>query len=272
MDAPRRDPYSPAAMTTPTPMPRPAATPALPRLPASLAWRPGPTLLFVGMLLTLLAIGLVVRSTVPPRPAGLPDDPAVADARSMLAAGLPIPTDGYFLVSALAGESPPVAPEAIPLERLAAARGRLREAQSRHPADPRLVVAVAHVDLAAGRFEVAARAYRAALRSAAGYDEARLGLAVTLALQAEQEAEPIRARAKRLAALGQLANIARTAEPSDDAVFGAALVNRLRLLRAVGRHDEAARTAARALAAGLPEPWADRVRAFVRAAEPVRPA
>lgn len=271
MDAPGPLAYSAAAMTTPSPMPRSPGGRA-PRLPASLAWRPGPTLLFVAMLLTLLAIGIAAKHSKPARPSGLPDDPGVADARSMLAGGLPIPTPDYFLVTTLAGASPAVSPDSVPIGRLVAARGRLRDAELRHPGDPRLTVAIAHVDLAAGRFAAAERAYRAALRSASGYDEARLGLAVALALRSEQEAEPIRVRARRLAALGQLANIGHADAPGDDPMLGAAVVNRLLLLHAVGRRDEAARVAAKALASGLAEPWADRVRAIVRATEPARPA
>lgn len=227
-----------------------------PRLPDSLSWRPGPTLAFLAMLAGLLVVGLVVRGWKSERPAGLPDDPAVADARAMLVDGLTIPSRELALVTAIAGAAREGAGDSLPLDRLAAARGRLREAAARHPGDARLVAAIAHLDLAAGRLELAERAYRSVLRGAPAYGEARLALGVALALQAAQGLEPIRARARRLAAIGQFANIAR-----DDPAWGAAVANRVALLRAVGRGHEAGRVASDAIRDGLAEPWAARVRA-----------
>lgn len=267
MDAPGAVAYPRAVMPLPLPILHSHSSAAGPRLPASLAWRPGPTWIFVGMLLGLLMLGVIVQNSEPPRPAGLPDDVAVDEARAMLADGLPIPTREFFLVTTLAGVAPPVSPDSLPLGRLAAARARLLEAARRHPGDPRLTTSLAHVDLAAGRLAVAERSYYSVLRSSPGYGEARLGLAVTLALRAEEEVAPIRVRARRLAAIGQVANVER-----GDPAYGAAVVDRLLLLRLVGREAEAQRVAAEALAAGLDEQWAERVRAFVRAAGATPPA
>ena len=237
----------------------PASTDAAPATPdprrSPLAWRIGATVAFGTMLAGLLALGLWARFAPVRRPLGLPDDPEVRAAREMLAGGLPLAVPDLAMETTLAGGVRRVDSEAVPLDRLAAARARLAAAAARRPGDVRVTAALAHVALAALRFEEAERLYREALDGAPHFGEARLGLGVALASRAAISAEDDRRRALALEAIGQFANV----DPADPA-YGAALYDRALMLGRVGRRGEAEQALAAELRARPDGAWASRYR------------
>ena len=219
-------------------------------------WPPGPVLLFAAVLALFAAVGLAGLWVHSPRPSGLPDDPAVAVARQLLAPGLPIGASPLRFGSALAGElSPDLPPGDDDETRLAAAERALAAAQLRHPGDPRLRAAFAHLDLACARLERAERRYREVLDRWPRYGEARLGLAVTLALAAAgAPGDESMARRLRLEALAQLAAV-----EADDPWYRVALYDRVVLLEHVGRSQEARRWAKRYLEVEPGSEWSKRL-------------
>ncbi|NOT35309.1 MAG: tetratricopeptide repeat protein [Candidatus Eisenbacteria bacterium] len=220
-------------------------------------WRPGPTLLFMALLGLLLSVGLVVALSPRERPIGLPDDPDTRAARELVHENLPIPPRGLVLETAIAGESPVAELDSLKQQRLAAAHGRLRRAARLHPRDVRVSLALAHLELAAGRYQRAAREYRAIVARSPHYGEARLGLGVALALQAGAPMDELHARQQLMQALGQFANVT-----PDDPAYAAASFDRVRLLAQVGREREAREVLARALAVAPTPRWTARYRAL----------
>jgi tetratricopeptide (TPR) repeat protein len=216
--------------------------------------------MFVAVLLVFLAAGLGSRWFKSVRPRGLPDDPAVRAAQALLK-DVPPATSGPLrfrceLVGAGA-EEPPGARSRRELGAAEAARVAMAEqwllaARRRQPRDIRLRCAVAHLDLAAQRFERAEREYRETLDRAPRYGEARLGLGVTLALAAATGGDRSRARRLRLEAIAQLAAV-----EADDPSYLPALYDRALLLRQVGRREEAVLWARRYLARDPTGRWAE---------------
>lgn len=229
-----------------------------PQLPAALRWSIGPTLLFMGMLVALLAMGLWARWAPVSRPGGLPDDPDVTAARELIGGEMPLASRGLYLVTAFAGECRTTAPESLPFGPLTAAHARLVAAARRHPGDPRLLATLTHLELACLRLEKAERDYRALLEREPHDGESRLGLGIALALRADwagagAATEP--ARTLALEALAQFTNVDR-----DDPAHWAAVYDRAVMLSVVGRRREAATALADALSEGPPPPWGDRYR------------
>ncbi len=204
-----------------------------------LQWRVLSVMSFVGILVGL-AVVAAMSQFVPPRiVTGLPDD-ADLRAAALLTHGRTLLDAGPLrLHSEMLGDG---ATDGVfaPLERLRATRALalVERAQSRHGWDARVWAAAGALELVHGDSRAAEHDYRAALDRAPHYGEARLGLGATLALRAALEPGPFRPRALQLAAIAQFAAV-----PRRDPVFELALWNRARLLRQVGRGDEARRTA-----------------------------
>jgi tetratricopeptide (TPR) repeat protein len=220
---------------------------------SSLAWLRSATLLFATLLLGLLALGLWGWLAPVERPHGLPVDRDVAAAQELLTGGLPLALPDLVLATTLAGESRWTPPDSLPIARLAAARNRLSRAAGRHPNDPRLMVSIAHLELAGLRTDRAVEHYRETLDRAPHYGEARLGLGVALTARSLVDPDPERGRVRALEALGQFANV----DPADPA-HAAALYNRALLLTRVGRTGEGVRLLEGELAARPTGPWAER--------------
>jgi len=242
---------SPATMSQPAPTIAPVT-----EIERRLHWR----VLAVGGFLALMATLAVIAAVsvlVPARiVAGLPDDADVAAASAILHARLPMRAGALRFHSALAGEAPPGAVFGAGEARLAERAALLLErAHTRHRGDPRLEVALAHLDLARQRYALAERRYRAVTDRGVDSPEARLGLGVTLALQADAERDPLRARALRLEAIAQLVAV----DPRD-AAFEPALYDRALLLDGADRRSEALRVAREYAARDSVSPWAARLR------------
>lgn len=214
-------------------------------------------------LMVLLAVVAAVSVLTPPRlVAGLPDDAEVTAARAILLTRLPMRTGALRFRSALAGEAPPGAVFGDREARLAERAALLLErARTRHRGDPRLEVALAHLDLARQRHALAERRYRAVTDRGVDSPEARLGLGVTLALQADAETDPERVRALRLEAIAQFAAV----DPRDSTIEPA-LYDRTLLLARVGRQPEALRVMREYAARDSVSPWAGRLRQALRVA------
>lgn len=240
-----------SAMTDPATTVAPIA-----ELERRLHWRVLAIGVFVA-LMVMLAVVAAVSVLVPPRlVAGLPDDVDVAAARAILHARLPLRTGALRFRSTLAGEAPPGAVFGAGEARLAERAARLLErARTRHRGDPRIEVALAHLDLARQRHLLAGQRYRAVTDRGVDSPEARLGLGVALALQADAETDPERVRALRLEAIAQFAAV----DPRDSTIEPA-LYDRALLLDLVGRRPEALRVMREYAARDSVSPWAGRLR------------
>jgi tetratricopeptide (TPR) repeat protein len=209
------------------------------------------------LLILILAVMAAVSVLIPARlVAGLPDDPEVTTATALLHSRLPMRAGVLRFRSALTGEAPPGAVFDAEAERLIERAARsLARARARHRGDPRLAVALAHLDLARQRYALAEHRYRAVTDRGVDSPEARLGLGVALARQADAERDALRARALRLEALAQLVAV----DPRD-AAFEPALYDRALLLAAIGRRAEALRVAGKYAARDSVSPWTERLR------------
>lgn len=248
---------------------RPATPPPLART----GWSPQAIASFGVILAGLTTVGVVGLTHRGAPPPGLPDDPAVNAARAALGGPLVVDAGGLRFESSLgswggggeldsrrgttadtlaagAGTAPPDRGA-----RLALAAERLAEARARHPLDPRLDCLLGHVELAAQRLERAERRYRAALRFAPHYGEARLGLGVTLARRAEIEGDEREARTLALEAIAQLAAVEER-----DRFHLAALHDRAVVTARVGRHAEARRLAERYAELDPASAWSESLR------------
>lgn len=233
----------------------------------SRAWRPGgptPTMGFVAALTLLAGVG-VGHMVAPERSLeGIPDDPNLARARRLMSGRLPNAGGGLRFQTALAGEAVVADPGA---GALAQAEEWARAALARRPDDLRIQCAVAAFDLARQRYERAERRYRALCDRVPGYGEARLGLGVALARQAEATGEQARARRLTLAAVAQFAAVS-----PEDPVYLAALYDRALLLRRAGREAEARRWAREYVARDPGSAWARSLTAGDAEDRPVRGA
>ncbi len=208
-------------------------------------------------LMVMLAVIAAVSVMVPPRlVAGLPDDADVTAAIGLVHSRLLMRAGTLRFRSSLAGEAPPGATFGLVETRLAEQAALLLErARTRHRGDPRLEVALAHLDLARQRHVLAGRRYRAVTDRGVDSPEARLGLGVTLAIQADAESDPMRARMLRLEAIAQFAAV----DPRDSTIEPA-LYDRALLLDQVGRRPEALRVMHEYAARDSVSPWAGRLR------------
>lgn len=207
--------------------------------PKRQAWSSASLILFGLILVGLLGVGWCEFMQQPKLVQGLPDDPAIHAATTLLGGPLDVPAgDLRFTTSldSLADES--TLPAFPNLSTVGQAEHWVREAQRRHRWDPRIECLLGHLDLARRRYESASRHYATAVGRASRYGEARLGYGVTLALQAETEGNERRARALELRAIGQLAAV-----DAADPFFLPALYDRALLLVRVGRPKEAAAAA-----------------------------
>ena len=214
-------------------------------------------------LMVMLAVIAAVSVLVPPRlVAGLPDDADATAASALLHARLPMRAGALRFRSTLTGEAPPGAVFGAGEARLAERAARLLErAHARRRGDPRLEVALAHLDLARQRHLLAERRYRAVTDRGVDSPEARLGLGVALALQADAARDPLWARMLRLEAIAQFAAV----DPRDSTCT-VALYDRALLLDQVGRHSEARRAMREYAARDSVSPWAGRLRRALGAA------
>jgi len=212
-----------------------------------------------GFLAIILALAVMAAvSVLAPRRmvAGLPDDADLTAATAILHARLPMRLGALRFRSALTAETPPAAVFGAEQPALIAqAEFLVERARSRHRGDPRLDVALAHLELARQRYAAAERAYRAVTDRGVDSPEARLGLGLALARQADAESDALRARALRLEALAQLVAV----DPRDPAQR-AALYDRVVLLARIGRRAEALRLARDYAASDTSREWTERLR------------
>jgi predicted Zn-dependent protease len=217
-----------------------------------LHWR---VLSIIGFLVLIVGLAVVaaVGVLVPAKMAtGLPDDIVVRAAQASLSGRVPMRAGNLRFRSALTGEAPTGARFGVQEDTLVLRATQLLEGtRSRQRGDPRLAVALAHLDLARQRYVRAERAYRAVTDRGIDAPEARLGLGLALALEARAERDPLRARALRLEAIAQW-----TAVDPRHECWLPALYDRALLLAEVGRRDEAARAAREYLTREPAGPWA----------------
>lgn len=214
----------------------PATTAAIER---RLNWRAVPLAVFV-LLLALLAAIAMVQLRAPHVPLqGLPDTQEIRIARG-LAHGRLLETAGpWRFYSSLLGDGA-MFPTTTAETREAARQvgDLLLAAPAWARSDPRFPSATASLALLGGRHREAERLYRSVADRAPGYGEAQLGVGVALALRASKADSPRYRRSLQLAALAHLLAVA-----PEDPAYPAALYDRVMLLRAVGRHDDARRSA-----------------------------
>ncbi len=215
----------------------PAAAIPVAEIERRLRWRVLAIGVFVAFMVALAVVAAVSVLVPTHLVAGLPDDVDVTAASAALHSRLPLDAGGLRFRTALAGEAPPGAVPGVGAQRLAeVAVPLLERARTRHRGDPRIEVALAHLDLARRRYALAERGYRAVADRGVNSPEARLGLGLALALQADAEREPDRVRALRLEAIAQFVAV----DPRDPA-HTVALYDRALLLHRVGRRAEALR-------------------------------
>jgi hypothetical protein len=238
-------------MSEPTPTIAPIA-----EIERHLHWR----VLAIGGFIALMAMFAMIAAVsvlVPARlVAGLPDDADVTAATALVHARLPLSAGALRFRTTLAGEAPTGAVLGAGEARLAERATRLLErARTRHRGDPRIEVALAHLDLLLRRHASAERRYRAVTYRGVDSPEARLGLGVALACQADAENDPLRVRMLRLEAIAQF-----TAVDPRDATIEPALYDRALLLDQVGRRPEALRVMREYAVRDSVSPWAARLR------------
>ena len=236
-----------------------APPPALEELDRRLRWRLVPLLIFLAMMIGLAAVAAVSLLTPRHPVTGIPGDPDARAAFARVRGQAPPGMGGLRFRSELTGEAAPRVsqPAAAAAEE---ADALLARAEARHLLDPRLAAARAHLDLARRRFEHAERGYRRALLLSPYYGEARLGLGLALALDAEREANPLEQRSLRLQAIAQFAAV-----PANDPVHAHALYDRAVLLAEVGRRAEAERHAREYLRGDGESAWAESLGARLHA-------
>ncbi|MBI1799303.1 MAG: hypothetical protein HYR73_06415 [Candidatus Eisenbacteria bacterium] len=225
--------------------PRPAAPGGAPRAATDAA--PGassdaargahavPMAFFIVVLAVLLVIA-VGSLFIPVTPVeGLPADPSARAARDILWDRVMPATGGLRFRSAFLGELGARSPARPPDRgRIARARELLERSRAAHPFEPRVVAALGHLELARRRADRAETYYRRAIDLRAHCSEARLGLGVALALEAETTTDALLRRGLELRALAQFAAIGPRSECALDALY-----DRIEMLERVGRHAEA---------------------------------
>jgi cytochrome c-type biogenesis protein CcmH/NrfG len=227
--------------------------PDLPAIPAARAISGTVFLGVLAALLTIAGASLFLPTTVVE---GMPDDPSARGARDLLLGRVMPACGGLRFGSAFLGElerpAPGRPPDAALLER---AEMLLRRAVRSHPFEPRSLAALGHLELARRRFEGAARLYRQAVDLRSHCSEARLGLGMALALEADLTADVLERRALELASLAQFSAIDSRSERWLDAAF-----NRAKLLDRVGRRAQARAAARLYLARDDSSEWAAQLR------------
>lgn len=236
---------------------------ALPLAPPAVAseierrlnWRVFPLACFVLMMVSLTVLASLQLASRPATLTGLPDSREIRLAGTFAYGRLLDSTGPLRFRSALLGDGAIGAP-ALKETRDAARRvGEMLNAVPKTSrADPRFVSARASLALVSGRRREAERLYRAALDRAPAYGEAHLGLGAALALRADAERSHRLQRSLRLAALAHFVAVA----PGDPA-YEAALYDRVVMLRAVGREEEARRVAGAYALHDATSPWALRL-------------
>jgi len=227
--------------------------PVAKELERRLNWGALPAILFLVMLASLASIAIYSTVARPRTAIGLPADPDVAAARTLLEGRMRSPVQELRFTSALSGESAPDAPP-TGHDRLAAARERLERAVERLPLDPRALTALGHVELALRRGPAAESHYRLALEFTPHYGEARLGLGLALAQRSYQPANVLERRRLQLRALAQF-----TAVRDDDPVAACALYNRAVMAHMAGRDADARSLEERYRSLDPGGPWARRL-------------
>ena len=226
-------------------MNRPAGTPPpipipVEELDRKLKWGFIPILVFAGWMLVLAVIAALSLMRAPRPTAGLPRDADVAEAQALVLGRFPAPETYQWRAELLGGFAPAGSLTLETLMRAARAETLLERAVARDPLDGRLQAALASLDLARGSYGRAVHRYQRALDLAPHYPEGRLGLGVALALEAEQQTNPLERRSEQLKALGQLGAV-RAGQPGERE----ALYDRAWIEAQVGRRAESQASAAR---------------------------
>jgi len=217
-------------------------------------WPVHPAAAFAVALVGLLVVAVIAFFLPKRHPRGLPDDAALRSAALDVSGLVSVRTNALrWRAELLGGEPANRAADRAMLERVAAARERLRNAQ--HRGDARVLAARAALDLAAHDFPRAISRYRRACELEPHYGEGRLGAGVALALEADRTPEPFQSRSLRLQAVAQFAMV-----DSLDREYPLALYDRARVLRELGREREARFWGTRAAAAEPAGPWAEALR------------
>lgn len=210
-------------------------SPAAPRRPPI-----APAVSFLLILAGLAAVALLGLLWKPALVEGLPNDPDARAASDLVRGRVRVLDPMLRTSSALLGDGTVgEAYSAATRATVADAESRIDAARKRLPRDPRLIAARAHLALVRRDMVRAERGFRAAIGRAEGYGEARLGLAVTLALRAQATSDALTRRKLELEAIGQLAAVSER-----DSCYAVALYDRAVLLERVGRTHEAQRFAA----------------------------
>ena len=232
-----------------------AAAPAPPERAAGRA-RNLPAPVFPVVLAILLAIAVASAFVTTHAVEGLPDDPSARAARDVLS-GCPAPAAGelrfgsVFFADSVAGHVPVAA-------AIGRARALLERAREAHPFEPRVVAALGHLELAQRRLPQAEALYEHAIDLRAHCTEARLGLGVALAVEADGTGDLFARRELQLRALAQFLAIGTGSEREHEALYdGAVMAER------VGRHRDAVQSARAFLALEPDGPWAERLRRTV---------
>jgi len=223
-----------------------------------------PTPVFLVVLAALLAIA-IASTLVPTRAVeGLPADPSAHATRNLLY-GRVAPAAGELrFASVFFGDSAAPQPAGASADPalLDRARTLLERAREAHPFEPRVVAALGHLELARRRLASAEALYLRAIDLRAHCTEARLGLGVTLSVEADGTGDLFARRALQLRALAQFLAIGPGSEREREALYDRALLE-----ERVGRHRDALESARAFLAIEPASPWADRLRRAVAPTE-----
>lgn len=232
-----------------------AAAPAPPERSAARV-RNLPAPVFPVVLAILLAIAVASAFVTTHAVEGLPDDPSARAARDVLS-GCPAPAAGelrfgsVFFTDSAAGFAPAAA-------AIGRARVLLERAHEAHPFEPRVVAGLGHLELAQRRLAQAEALYQRAIDLRSHCTEARLGLGVALAVEADGTGDLFARRELQLRALAQFLVIGADSEREREALYDCAVME-----ERVGRHRDAVESARAFLALEPDGRWAERLRRTV---------
>jgi hypothetical protein len=246
--------HMPEFHVTPAPAARSSAAPA--DTSGAAPARAVPLTIFMLALAALLAVAAVSVLVPTVVVEGLPADPSARAARDLLAGRVMPQCGGLRFRSAFLGDlSPgPHLPRPDPA-LISSAQMLLERARIAHPLEPRVVAALGHLELVRRRLPRAEALYRHAIELRAHCTEARLGLGLALALEADTTSDPFARRALQLEALAQFTAVGARSENALPALY-----DRVRMLENVGRETEAKRSGAEYLARDSTSVWAMRLR------------
>lgn len=241
---------------------------AVPEIERRMRWRLLPTIVFLGLLASLLAVAIGSLLVKPKRPQGLPDSPGAREALQRVGEGVFVTVrDLRFRAAILGGEAHDgLAVTDVP-GRIARARALLETDRHRGVRDPRLDAALGTLALAQHDYRLAEREFRRAIEAAPHYGEGRLGLGVTLALRADVTPEHWQSRALRLQAIAQFAAV-----DAGDPAYTHAVYDRAVQLARVGRTSDARRFAAEYFRLDEGGVWSARLAQEIAALPPPAPA